>query len=1226
MASIVLTAVGTAIGSTVGAPTMGAQLGRMAGTAIESRGSGVSARRHHEGARLEDLAVQTSTYGRMIPQVFGSVRIAGNVIWSRPIKEVATTATIRSGGGKGGRVGGGGGSSQRTTTETTYQYFVTLAIAIAEGEITRLDRVWADAKLLDLSTGNYRIYLGTETQLPDPAMEAVYGVGKVPAYRGLAYVVIEDFPLAAFGNRIPNFSFEVTRKALQKDVGDAPVEAMVKSLMLIPGSGEFVYDTTIGYKLGGQYVNGVWAQQGTQSPMNAHTPTGQANVTVALDQMKETFPNLEWVGLVVNWFATSLDTASCEIFPCVEYSDAVSTTPNLWSVAGYTRATARRVGYENNLPRYGGTPDDASLVRLVAALRARGYKIFFYPMLLVDLPGKPWRGFITGAPSTVPNFFTRANGYNRFIQHYAALMAGKIDAFAIGTELRDITAITSGAGVFPAVSQLITLAANVKATLGSLVKVTYAADWSEYHHTTGGWYNLDPLWASSAIDMIGIDAYFPLTDAPQTGYDRAAIEAGWTSGEGYDWYYTDATRTTKASLAPAYAWKNIAWWWNNTHVNPNNVATPWVPGSKPIWFTEYGFPSVDGCANEPNVFIDASSSASAYPRFSRGRVDFMAQRQAIAATESVWNNSTMVTHKFLWTWDARPYPYWPDLLSVWSDGRNWVTGHWVQGKLGGSQVAAVVESIFTTLGLPDTAINSSALQASLDGFVIERRSTARAILEQLTRAYQFVFKESGGVIYLMPRSQQASLTIDRAELVPEKEDESPLKMIREEVSALPQRVEVQYLQRLQRYATSVQSASRENEVGTEEVTTIALSLVLSDAHARAIADYQLASRWRSRTEFEFVLPIRYAALEVGDIITLADGAFSYRLRLTRIQLGRPGMLRIRAMEDEAVSYEANPDRRGSDDGLNFRPVPTTRLETMELPAFPQDDIDDITVRFAGTGLGEGWEGTSILRMNGLAGEPEILAALDQQARMGVTLGALPEGQTQRFDRATVLEVLMLGDASLSSATEADVLAGANVALVGQEVIQFTTATSLGEGKFRLEGLLRGRSGTEYAVSGHVAGERFVMLDERLRTLVIPPSSRGLTWALKPVTYGQSDSTVEATNYTVNARALMPLAPVHLTAQRDASGNASLRWIRRARHGGDWRSEVDIPLMESAELYDVEIIKAGLVVRSWRVSTPEQLYTAAQQVADLGAVSAAICFRVYQISGLVGRGQVAEAVV
>ena len=116
------------------------------------------------------------------------------------------------------------------------------------------------------------------------------------------------------------------------------------------------------------------------------------------------------------------------------------------------------------------------------------------------------------------------------------------------------------------------------------MKVTYAADWSEYHHTDGGWYHLDPLWSSSAIDMVGIDAYFPLSDAVQIDYDIDALRTGWISGEGYDFYYTDTARTTQASLSAPYAWKNIDWWWNNHHVNPDSTTTAWTPGSKPIWF------------------------------------------------------------------------------------------------------------------------------------------------------------------------------------------------------------------------------------------------------------------------------------------------------------------------------------------------------------------------------------------------------------------------------------------------------------------------------------------------------------------------------------------------------------------------------------------------------------------------------------------------------------------
>ena len=88
---------------------IGRAVGQMVGGAIDNKMTGAH-KRYSEGAWLEDLAVQTSTYGRVIPSVYGKARIGGNVIWARPIKELQTTSTttIRS-GGKGGGGGGGGG-------------------------------------------------------------------------------------------------------------------------------------------------------------------------------------------------------------------------------------------------------------------------------------------------------------------------------------------------------------------------------------------------------------------------------------------------------------------------------------------------------------------------------------------------------------------------------------------------------------------------------------------------------------------------------------------------------------------------------------------------------------------------------------------------------------------------------------------------------------------------------------------------------------------------------------------------------------------------------------------------------------------------------------------------------------------------------------------------------------------------------------------------------------
>jgi hypothetical protein len=165
-----------------------------------------------QGPRLQDLSLQTSTEGANLPIVYGTIRIAGNVIWSTGLTETSTTESIGGGGS-----GGGGGSSS-----TTYSYSTDCAVALCEGTITGVRRIWADTKLIyDVGSSatletlqasavnNIRFYTGSETQLCDPLIQAVEGTDL--AYRGTAYVVFEDFQLANYGNRLPNFSFEVVK-------------------------------------------------------------------------------------------------------------------------------------------------------------------------------------------------------------------------------------------------------------------------------------------------------------------------------------------------------------------------------------------------------------------------------------------------------------------------------------------------------------------------------------------------------------------------------------------------------------------------------------------------------------------------------------------------------------------------------------------------------------------------------------------------------------------------------------------------------------------------------------------------------------------------------------------------------------------------------------------------------------------------------------------------------
>jgi hypothetical protein len=1218
MASIVLGTVAKTVGTAFAGPLGGAFAGQLGTLVGNAAAGGRTNRREVEGARLEDLAVQTSTYGRVIANVYGTMRIAGNVIWARPIIEKVTTTTTTTSTGKGG-----GGSAKSTTTERTYSYFATVAVAICEGEIDSISRIWADADLLSLGKYTIRIYRGTESQLPDSGIESYYGVGKTPAYRGIAYVVFEQFPLAEYGNRIPNFTFEVTRTVKNAEILAESAEQMVTSLMLIPGSGEVVYDPVVQAKVVGEEVGGQWVQIGNRVTMNMHNVTGAANVNLALDHMQETFPNLEWVGVVVNWFGSSLDAGDCVVEPCVEFSNTTRLLPDEWAVAGKTRATARVIGYEDGGPRYGGTPSDAGVVRLVEELRARGLKIFFYPMLLIDLEGKPWRGQLTGTPAQAASFFTRSDGYNAFILHYANLVDGLVDAFAIGTEMKALTNVMDGPGVFPAVSELVTLAASVKGILGSSVKVTYAADWSEYHHSDNGWHHLDPLWASPNIDMVGIDAYFPLSDAPQTGYDKEALKQGWVSGEGYDWYYSDPERTIQAPLSPAYAWKDIAWWWNNAHVNPDSSTTAWVPGSKKIWFTEYGFASVDGTTNEPNRFVDPTSGLGGYPRFSKRKVDFRIQRLAIEATEEQWAGSGMVEEKFLWTWDARPFPQWPDYTDIWSDGGNWVTGHWVQGKLGQSALAAIVKELVARGGVPESQVDTSRLSGDVIGFVLKDRKTVRAALEELMAAFPFDLIESGAVLKAVPRGENSTLVIDAAECLPELAGgrRVGVQMTRTQEMELPRELEVLYLDRLNDYNTATQRASRQaTEARSKDA--MSLSLVLSDQDAKKIAESQLASRWISRVRYRFTLPVRYAALEPGDVVSLSIAGRDHVVRIESVQFGKPGMLKLVAVAEDAEVYDfAVAGAGGGAAGEAFAPTAETRLEILDIPALPGDGASEARVRFAAAGMGRNWPGCGVYRLD-TAGDT-LWLSLEQPCVIGTTLTTLDVAEAVRIDAANTLDVALLGDAVLGTVTEREMLDGANAALVGDEVIQFMTATPLGAGKYRLGGLLRGRLGTEDTIAEHVAGERFVLLDATLGAFTFQPEQKGKLYDVAGVTFGEAVSGVSAIQFQPVLRALMPYAPVHVTGLRDGSGNLAMAWVRRARMNGGWQDYQDVPLSEVDERYDVEILNGSTVVRQWRTTSPIATYSVAEQTADFGAPQASVSVRISQISALVGRGVAAE---
>lgn len=444
---------------------------------------------------------------------------------------------------------------------------------------------------------------------------------------------------------------------------------LIRGVNILPGSGEYVYDVKI------------------QGDTNHQNGSGLSNSVYNINQIKKDCPALQWASPVVTWYCDSKDAGECRILPGVEgVNEKAGCDP--WHVSDYVRSSAYKISKDHEgRPNYGGSVNDESMLSYLKCLRGNGYSVMLYPMIFVDMPGKPWRGYITGTADGVRKFFNGEYGYNKFILHYANLACKDIDAIVIGSEFRDLTKVQDASGNFVAVEELINLARLVKQVVGNHVKVTYAADWSEYHHY-GAYYTLDSLWACEWIDVVGIDAYFPITNKSKGDITAEDIKRGWKSGEGYDYWVDYWNKNAHNKLDADWAWKNVEHWWNSVHFDyPNNNwdasnkrMTAWRPKMKPIWFTEFGFSSMHYAPNKPNVFFDTLCVDGGVPTNSSGVIDFEVQLVALRASLELWKDSECVQNMFIWAWDARPYPFYPE-SGYWSDGRLWAKGHWISGKL-----------------------------------------------------------------------------------------------------------------------------------------------------------------------------------------------------------------------------------------------------------------------------------------------------------------------------------------------------------------------------------------------------------------------------------------------------------------------------------------------------------------------------------------------------------------
>jgi hypothetical protein len=474
---------------------------------------------------------------------------------------------------------------------------------------------------------------------------------------------------------------------------------------------------------------------------------------------------------------------------------------------------------------------------------------------------------------------------------------------------------------------------------------------------------------------------------------------------------------------------------------------------------------------------------------------------------------------------------------------------------------------------------------AFQGFVASGGSL-RAALEDAADLTGMALADDGAVLRM--RSPGGA-----AVLLPRVRESERREVVRRAAGSVPGEVALSYHDGDRDYQAGLQRAVAPGAVAGAEVERRALAAVLSADGAKALAERRLDALWARRVSATVDCGWAAAGLRPGALLML-EGE-SGRWRVQRWTLGdmRVKLELVREAAVAAAGGAASPGRPISEPDLVHGPT------VLRLYDVPLAEIGSGAPALAAVAAGSeaGWRSAQLSvsfdggvswRDIGGTGAPTVL---------GSAATALPPAGAALFDHGSTVDVELLHEAMELQARDEDALvAGANLALIGRELVQFGAVERLGPRKFRLSRLLRGRRGTEWAVGAHQPGEDFALIEaSSIRAIELPPGGAAGTPVML-LASGVADAAPAETAKVAAGEALRPPSPVHLRAQPLAGGGVLIEWVRRSRLGWGWSSGSDTPLGEESERYEIALAGSS-GARRVEVAETQYVYSAAARAAD-----------------------------
>ena len=521
----------------------------------------------------------------------------------------------------------------------------------------------------------------------------------------------------------------------------------------------------------------------------------------------------------------------------------------------------------------------------------------------------------------------------------------------------------------------------------------------------------------------------------------------------------------------------------------------------------------------------------------------------------------------------------------------------------------------------------------VQGYKIATLGSARSAIEPLQAAFPFDVIQSGYKVKFKDRGSSPVLTVQESELGAHESGSSLPILLPDSIemeSQIASKVSIKYYDATRDYDIDEQVSS--NRAGDSvQSRTVSLPIVFTADEALRAADVLLKKEWAERRKFgPFHLPPTdaFRKVEAADVITVIHRGRSLDIRVIKATELPTGIKECDGVLTSSAAYVsaaiAQPPLV-----LGQSTVPLRGSSEVVLLDIPRIDSAQAAPGIAAAMFGytSAWPGGVLLRSDDNEQSFSQVSGFSSRAQVFTASNSIGAGRSDIVDASSVLVVApdWVG-ADLYSITDDQLFAGQNMAAYGAdgrwEIIGFRTVVE-SSGIHTLSDFLRGRFGTEHAMTTHQAGDRLVMLDSDIVQFIgLPVAALNMSRPWRAVTSGSSIDSAASVNHTYTGVNLKPLSPVYLNGARDPSSfDWTICFTPRSRTPTEPFSGFDTPDSEPPAAYELDVWDSSFatIKRTLYSSSPSFNYSNAQQIADFGSKQQVVYVDGYKASPLVGRG-------